>query len=83
MLFAHCAVCRSIIHPDYLTQNRDLQEHEPMELRVLPSDDHSLVSLLTECPHGWLEFVVKVLDVRPSVMLHLACSPPVIRGRVN
>jgi len=50
MLFAHCAVFQSTIHSDYLTKNRDLQEHEPMELRDLTSDDHSTRNSVDRVP---------------------------------
>ena len=53
MLCVHCTVVRSIIHSDYLTQTRDLQEHEPMELRVVTIDGHSTLNSVDRVP-AWL-----------------------------
>jgi hypothetical protein len=53
MLFVHCAIFRSIIHSVYLTKNRDLQEHETMELGVSTSDAHSTRNSVDRVP-TWL-----------------------------
>ena len=65
MLCAHCTVFRSFIHPDYLIQTSDLQEHKPMKVRVVTSDDHSTLNSFDRIPIRLARVVVKILDVRP------------------